>query len=138
MKDIVKTQRFYKQHFSQVEKSDGTLLEFNSIRAGIAFPNKQTPGLILTGGIQRGKEIVQIIAEEKFGNLSEALKLVNDFSEKFLLYALYFRNCPEAEAFGNFLQRENSKKVSIKVAAYTENLDFAVHLLGDFWVTLNF
>jgi hypothetical protein len=132
MEQIIETKRYYRQHFSEVEKSDGSIEQYNTIRSGIAFPQEKTTGLILVGGILRDEEVIKILAEKDFNTLSEAVGLVKMFYEKFLLYALYYQDLPENEAFGVFLQRNNPQRLSIRPAPYTEKLDFGIPLINDY------
>lgn len=132
MEEIVGTKRYHRGHYSQVTKDDGSKEEFNTIRGGIAFPQDNTPGIILTGGILRGGEVVKVIFEKEFNTLSEAVRVAKVVHEKMLPYRLYYQDLPENEAFGVFLQRNASQRLSIQAAPYSEKLDFGIPLINDF------
>ena len=121
---------------SRLTYADKTTEDFEIIRGSIAWPRTDIPGLILMGGIPCGRDVetIKVLEEREFHALPECRKTLDAYAAKYneTLCCVYYQNVPESEGFVNFLVNgdESHQKPRLKVAPYTESIDFSLQLVS--------
>jgi hypothetical protein len=118
---------------TELTYENGKVEAYSLIRGSIVWPYETYPGVILLGAQKLGSDILDILREELFNDISSAVEIFRElWSYQPSVY--YYPDGPESEGFLSFLRRssELTGKLPLIPAAHIKAVEYGNQLIGTF------